>query len=177
MRGPTTDHIPGAEVRRAPQRARATTSRSPRSGRVAAQAALFPPGEVHTTRDVTPRDRATSAATMPALPAIAPAAPTPRRLGMGTATAMPGLSPYPYISQTGATAPDPDVWLIAAASAGGGMRPLEGAGRAGAIRVGRPYGHLRSVRPVLPSSALEESLPRARRSRAGGAASTLPAPR
>lgn len=46
---------------------------------------------------------------------------------------------------------DPDVWLIALPQSNGGFRSLEGAGRAGAIRVSRPYGHLRSIRPVLPA--------------------------
>ena len=45
---------------------------------------------------------------------------------------------------------DPDVWLIALPLPNGGFRSLEGAGRSGGIRVSRPYGHLRSIRPVLP---------------------------
>ncbi len=48
---------------------------------------------------------------------------------------------------------DPDVFLIALPLAGGGLRPLEGAGRSGAIRVSRPYGHLRSIRPVTLDAA------------------------
>jgi hypothetical protein len=47
---------------------------------------------------------------------------------------------------------DPDVWLIALPQPNGGFRSLEGAGRVGAIRVSRPYGHLRSIRPVVPPS-------------------------
>jgi len=54
--------------------------------------------------------------------------------------------------------PDPQVWLIATVSAAGGMRPLEGAGRVGAIPVGRPYGFLRAIRPVMPPGALGNSL-------------------
>jgi hypothetical protein len=46
---------------------------------------------------------------------------------------------------------DPDVWLIALPQPNGELRSLEGAGRAGAIRVSRPYGHLRSIRPVVPT--------------------------
>lgn len=75
---------------------------------------------------------------------------TPAGPGMGQASVMPGLVPY---IQPGATV-DPDVWLIALTTAGGGLRPLEGAGRSGAIRVGRPYGHLRSIRPVMPPEVL-----------------------
>jgi hypothetical protein len=44
----------------------------------------------------------------------------------------------------------PDVWLIALATPAGGMRAIEGAGRTGAVRVSRPYGHLRAMRPVMP---------------------------
>ncbi len=45
---------------------------------------------------------------------------------------------------------NPDVWLIALATPAGGMRSIEGAGRMGAVRVSRPYGHLRALRPVMP---------------------------
>ena len=54
--------------------------------------------------------------------------------------------------------PDPLVWLIANVTAAGGMRALEGVGRAGAIPVGRPYGFLRAIRPVMPPGALGNSL-------------------
>jgi hypothetical protein len=47
----------------------------------------------------------------------------------------------------------PDVWLIAMATPAGGVRPVEGAGRQGAVRVSRPYGHLRALRPVMPELA------------------------
>jgi len=76
---------------------------------------------------------------------------------MAGAMVMPGLQVGPYLSQQTpqtATMPDPDVWLIALATPGGGLRGLEGADRAGAIRVGRPYGHLRALRPVLPPEVL-----------------------
>ncbi|MEO7002234.1 MAG: hypothetical protein ABI068_10425, partial [Ktedonobacterales bacterium] len=84
-----------------------------------------------------------------------PSWPAPVRGGMGAAS----VTPYSPFTQRDANAgvapaPDPDVWLIALATAGGGLRPLEGAGRAGAIRVSRPYGHLRSIRPVLPEGSL-----------------------
>jgi hypothetical protein len=76
---------------------------------------------------------------------------------MAGAMVMPGLQVGPYLPQQTpqtATMPDPDVWLIALATPGGGLRGLEGADRAGAIRVGRPYGHLRALRPVLPPEVL-----------------------
>src|SRR5262249_28539091 len=76
--------------------------------------------------------------------------------GIGQATVAPGASAraVPYLPPSVALAPEPEVWLIALATPGGGLRPLEGAGRAGAIRVGRPYGPLRAIRPVLPLGVL-----------------------
>ena len=76
--------------------------------------------------------------------------------GMGQAIVAPGAAAraVPYLPPTVALAPEPEVWLIALATPGGGLRPLEGAGRAGAIRVGRPYGHLRAIHPVLPPGVL-----------------------
>ena len=74
--------------------------------------------------------------------------------GMGQAIVAPGRQAVPYLPPSVALAPEPEVWLIALATPGGGLRPLEGAGRAGAIRVGRPYGHLRAIRPVLPPQVL-----------------------
>jgi hypothetical protein len=70
--------------------------------------------------------------------------------GMGSASVLPGLRVGPYLPPRTATLPDPDVWLIALTLPSGGLRPLEGAGRSGAIRVSRPYGHLRALRPVTP---------------------------
>jgi hypothetical protein len=86
---------------------------------------------------------------------------------------------------------DPDVWLIALPTGGGGLRSLEGMGRSGAIRVSRPYGHLRSIRPVTldpffgETPAASTATPRPRRSRAStgslgsatAGATTLPARR
>jgi hypothetical protein len=60
----------------------------------------------------------------------------------------------PYGAPSAAQALDPDVWLIALPNGAGGMRSLEGAGRPGAIRVSRPYGHLRIIRPITPLSVL-----------------------
>src|SRR5262249_18699018 len=55
-------------------------------------------------------------------------------------------------------------------TASGGYNSLEGAGRAGPIRVSRPYGHLRSIRPVTlgsfdPDGEATTTTPRPRRSR------------
>jgi len=73
--------------------------------------------------------------------------------GMGRATLLaPGAAPF--------ATPDPDVWLIALPTTGGSYRPLEGAGRSGAIRVSRPYGHLRAIRPVFPTGDLGAPLHR-----------------
>ena len=77
--------------------------------------------------------------TIPVLPVVQ------RDPGMGSAMA---IRPHYRPNERPGTTPDPDVWLIALPLAGGGTRSLEGAGRSGPIRVGRPYGHLRSVRPV-----------------------------
>lgn len=85
-------------------------------------------------------------------------------IGIGSASALPGLPALPaaytgysrasFAEHTQPFAADPDVWLIAHATASGRMLSLEGAGRSGAIRVARPFGHLRSVQPVLPPEAL-----------------------
>ncbi len=74
--------------------------------------------------------------------------------GMGSATALPGLPALPYGASAYATS-EPEVWLIAHSTPAGVVHSLEGAGRPGAIRVGRPYGHLRSVQPVLPPGTFE----------------------
>ncbi|HEX9036151.1 MAG TPA: hypothetical protein VF808_04090 [Ktedonobacterales bacterium] len=74
--------------------------------------------------------------------------------GLGSATVMPARPYMPYTAPGAAPALDPDVWLIALPNGAGGMRSLEGAGRPGAIRVSRPYGHLRSIRPIVPLSIL-----------------------
>ncbi len=92
----------------------------------------------------------------------------------------------------------PDVWLIALATAAGGVRAIEGGGRTGAVKVSRPYGHLRAMRPVMPEPvpgatpepewakvwaeaaaqvALAEAAGRGRRSGKLGSASRLPAER
>ncbi len=79
----------------------------------------------------------------------------PNAQGMGRASLLaPGAMPY------AAPTPDPDVWLIALPLTGGSYRALEGAGRSGAIRVSRPYGHLRAIRPVFPSGDLGAPLHR-----------------
>lgn len=62
----------------------------------------------------------------------------------------PGMSPFSAPNAAPARAEFPDVWLIALATPAGGFRPIEGAGRSGAVKVSRPYGHLRALRPVMP---------------------------
>jgi len=98
----------------------------------------------------------------------APTPALPRGIGIGSAATLPAMPSIPYQSATSPFATpsqDPDVWLIALPAAAGDMRSLEGAGRIGAIRVSRPYGHLRAVRPVLPpadNAALPQSAPTTR---------------
>ncbi|HEX6817921.1 MAG TPA: hypothetical protein VF120_06060 [Ktedonobacterales bacterium] len=78
---------------------------------------------------------------------------------MAGARVLPGLPVGPYLPTQPALTVDPDVWLIALATAGGGLRSLDGVDRPGAIRVSRPYGHLRSLRPVLPLDVLAVQAP------------------
>jgi hypothetical protein len=122
------DVTPPSPRERADSAARALTSYLPAAGGVSAMGApsMVMPGATGATRGV------------------GQTAPAP---GLGT-------SAVPYLSPGVALAPEPEVWLIALATPGGGLRPLEGAGRAGAIRVGRPYGHLRAIRPVLSPKTL-----------------------
>lgn len=123
-------------------------------------------------------------------------APAQIESGMGFATALPALPMTTYTHPFAAPAQDPTVWLIALPTSGGGHKPLEGAGRSGAIRVARPYGHLRSVHPVGLDSVYgvgpaesTAKAPKPRRSRSTNATTTgslgsaeagdsrLPAPR
>lgn len=94
----------------------------------------------------------TAASTFPAGSTFhIPVASTATMNGIGSATALPALpfvNPDPFGTPYLAPSLDPQVWLIALPTSGGGLRALEGAGRPGAIRVSRPYGHLRSIRPV-----------------------------
>ncbi len=119
------------------------------------------------------------ARTYPTLPSVAPR--------LGSATAGRAL-PMPYAAPRPSQQADPDVWLIALPTASGAFNSLEGAARAGAIRVARPYGHLRSIRPVTlgaldPSAGQSAATPRTRRANRGaglgsasaGEPSTLPA--
>jgi hypothetical protein len=104
-------------------------------------------------------DYAEYAQTAPALPAMPPMPAMPAvHPGQGMAAAsvvpMPGLPTLPYSLPQVAPTLEPLVWLVATFTPGGGMHHMEGAGRPGAIRVSRPYGHLRAIRPVLPPGAL-----------------------
>ncbi|HLZ24262.1 MAG TPA: hypothetical protein VKQ30_19285 [Ktedonobacterales bacterium] len=114
----------------------------------------------------------------------APVRPGARRApGIGAATALPALPIASWHTPHTAPANDPDVWLIALPLAGGSQRSLEGAGRAGAIRVSRPYGHLRSIRPVIldalgreiDSAASAASAPQPRQRRASSRENGRPA--
>lgn len=128
---------------------------------------------------------AATAAGMPAsdIATAVPVMPVQRREpGIGSATALPALPYWPSSAPFAAPEADPDVWLISLPAAAGDMRSLEGAGRPGAIRVSRPYGHLHSIRPVvLPGEendvATEQTSGRRGRRTSGslGSASTVPA--
>jgi hypothetical protein len=100
-----------------------------------------------------PLSAVTAAFPAPATQPPAPVAPraAPATAGLGAASVLPSDSPY--LGPNAVAALDPEVWLVAHAIPGGGLHTLEGEGRPGMIRVGRPYGHLRSLRPVLPTSA------------------------
>lgn len=100
-----------------------------------------------------PRAALNAAVSYPAQPSRADVAPD--RASIGSSSALPMRPFMPYAAPGAAPALDPDVWLIALPNGAGGMRSLEGMGRPGAIRVSRPYGHLRSIRPVTPLSVLE----------------------
>lgn len=125
-------------------------------------------------------------------------APTRAEAGMGYATALPALPMTTYAHPFAAPTHDPDVWLIALPTSGGGHKALEGMGRSGAIRVARPYGHLRAVHPVgldpvygaADTAQSTAKTPKPRRGRSTGeknvtgslgsaeaSASRLPAPR
>ncbi len=91
--------------------------------------------------------------------------------GMASAQVAPGygygMGRTPFLAPGATPTPDPDVWLIALPLSGGSYRSLEGAGRAGAIRVSRPYGHLRAIRPVMLNGEMGAPLHR------GGFSGTL----
>jgi hypothetical protein len=144
MRGASTEQIHIPAVRQPmPGVGSATPERVRRVGRLEAPPMTF---VTHATPDVSQR-RAHDP-----LAAIA-AAPTVQReygLGLGSAGVMADPLATPFTAPRAAPAPalDPEVWLIALATSGGAWHALEGAGRSGAIRVSRPYGHLRMIHPV-----------------------------
>ena len=162
MREASTSTITNPRMRRAPAPASSSRApvpvpeRTPRMRRLETLPMSF------VTQAPAEAPRGDPARTYPRLPA-----PT-----LGSATAGPAL-PMPYTGPRPSQQADPDVWLIALPTASGGYNSLEGAGRAGAIRVTRPYGHLRSIRPVTlglldPSVPASQSTitPRPRRRRA-----------
>jgi hypothetical protein len=123
----------------------------------------------------------------PALPALLP--------GPELDSAARGLHARAGTAPAGAHDELPEVWLIALSTAAGGIRPIEGAGRTGAVRVSRPFGHLRALRPVMPeivpgatpepewsqvwaeAAALAAAAERAARKPGSHPSSTLPAQR
>lgn len=115
----------------------ATPSETPRT--TARGAVTYTPSPARQARVARPL---AAAQTLPALPAAHREAP---------ALGWPGLGSGPGAAAFESARPgeqhDPDVFLIAL-PAGSTYKSLEGADRAGAIRVGKPYGHLRAVRPV-----------------------------
>ena len=126
-----------------------------------------PPMSV-TTHATPDARRADIARTYPMLPSVA----APR---LGSATAGPAL-PMPYTGPRPGQHADPDVWLIALPTASGSFNALEGSARAGAIRVARPYGHLRSIRPVtlgLLDPTVSQSAVTPSRGRRGGSGAGL----
>lgn len=164
MAGTSSEYTTSPAPRRAP-RAPSPSPRTPRSLRVGgstrtstARSAATQQAPQYTSQTLPGLDVGTPGRHWPppALPEPAgvtnPAidtTPTPawnsrraQRPGVGTATA------------TATGLGDPDVWLIAHLTPAGGVQSLEGAGRPGAIRVSRPYGHLRAIRPVLPTGSL-----------------------
>ncbi len=146
----STDQTPRVSSRRAASRVGTTTpARAPRVGRLEAPPVTL---VTHTVAGHALGDVATElVAPQPARPRV----PQDASVSIGSATALPAL---PYASPRATPGLDPDVWLIGLVTSGGGLQALEGAGRAGAIRVGRPYGHLRSVRPVA-LSPLDDEMP------------------
>ena len=132
LRAASLDHTPLLPARR----------RTVRAGAVGAG----PTGE-----SARPTAPAVGAGTLVSPGISQPAVGSPR---LGSAAALPTFpSQAARASAHPGVAADPDVFLIALPLAGGGLRPLEGAGRSGAIRVSRPYGHLRSIRPVTLDAA------------------------
>ncbi|HEX5440390.1 MAG TPA: hypothetical protein VFW76_05870, partial [Ktedonobacterales bacterium] len=107
-----------------------------------------------------PVSTTSAVASAAALPTSAPSSGRWRSPGAAVANPAPltSLPVSPFAAPGLDARPDPQVWLIATVSAAGGMRPLEGAGRTGSIPVGRPYGFLRAIRPVMPPGALGNSL-------------------
>ena len=162
MRGASTEYTQASNARRVPRRAgTAAPERSHPMTRLEVPPVSF---VTRTPPDVLPRESRDSAA-----PTLTP---THREPGLGSATALPALPALPFSTPHATPATDPDVWLIALPLPSGGVRSLEGVGRAGAIRVSRPYGHLRSIHPVgldayaVDPNAAAASKPRRSRSSA-----------
>ena len=175
MREPTealgTLPTPRRRSTRAVGAAAATPMRAGRMGRLDAgismQADQFPPA-VEPSTSTTGR------------PAAGNSRP-PRSGSLGSASVLGPSSVSPFAPwESGGRAPvlpaaDPEVWLIALPQPNGGLRSIEGSGQPGAIRVSRPYGHLRSIRPVLPEPAFS-ARPKSERDSVATSAATRPLP-
>ncbi len=147
----------------APVAPHTTIERVPRVGR------LTTPPVAIVTPGITERPRP---AVLPPLPEAHPNRDAHLGPSLGSATAGSAL-PVPYTGTRTQLNADPDVYLIALPTPAGGYNSLEGAGRSGPIRVARPYGHLRSIRPIALSQlgrevepAPAETAPKVRRARA-----------
>src|SRR5258708_24214722 len=92
------------------------------------------------TRTMPEEQRADATMTYPA------ARPETAAPGLGAASARPS----PSSATRASLALDPDVWLIALPTGGGGLRSLEGAGRPGATRVSRAHCPLPTIPPLTP---------------------------
>lgn len=111
-------------------------------------------------------------APFPTLPEAYPDRDARTGSSLGSASAGAAL-PMPYTGPRTQLNTDPDVYLIALPAPAGGYNSLEGAGRSGPIHVARPYGHLRSIRPIALSplkhggeTPTAEPAPKPRRARA-----------
>jgi hypothetical protein len=127
MASPTPRTTPTSPVRQSASRAGTTyVERGRRAGHLGVSASAFLATQ-------------TAAPDLLGFALPAPAVESPR-YNPGTASAAPAAQRAEF----------PAVWLIALATPAGGVRSIEGAGRTGVVKVSRPYGHLRALRPVMP---------------------------
>ncbi|HEU5441696.1 MAG TPA: hypothetical protein VFU88_20605 [Ktedonobacterales bacterium] len=194
MGGATTSETSTTATRRAARRAPlADAARASRSPRARGASRLDLPAARSASPGAMPHLSGSALLSAGTVPALTPARYAGGLGSAGSARAWDWDSAA-YGMPRPAAQLDPDVWLIALPTGSGAYHSLEGAGRSGPIRVGRPYGHLRAVRPVTlePEPAegeetVEAPMAGARRrarvatgglgSASAGRATTLPAPR